>query len=225
MGPQNCPSLLLNADYRPINLFPLALWNWQDTVTAVLAERVDVVEEYDLEVRSSGSLARGQFTMRLPSVLALKVYQRQDRPAPFTRAGVMLRARGMCAYCTRKLTYRELTFDHVIPQSTGGKSSYMNVVAACSDCNAKKANKPLRNSGLTLMHKPYVPTRQQLNDLALRDLPLAREKLHPTWFAYLGMTADPNDTSVKRFARTEAAFPADMTDAAYWGVELIEGES
>ena len=47
-----CPALVLNADYRPLSYYPLSLWCWQDTIKAVFLERVNILEEYDREVRS-----------------------------------------------------------------------------------------------------------------------------------------------------------------------------
>ena len=37
----------------------------------------------------------------------------------------------------------ELTFDHVIPRSSGGTTRWDNVVAACSPCNLRKGSKSL----------------------------------------------------------------------------------
>ena len=49
--PDNCPALVLNADYRPLSYFPLSLWSWQDAIKAVFLERVHILEEYDRTVR------------------------------------------------------------------------------------------------------------------------------------------------------------------------------
>ena len=62
------PALALNADFRPLNYFPLSLWSWQDTVKAVWSDRVTIISEYDQQI-SSPSLK-----MKLPSVIALKKY-------------------------------------------------------------------------------------------------------------------------------------------------------
>ena len=32
---ESCPSLVLNADFRPLSYFPLSLWSWQETIKAV----------------------------------------------------------------------------------------------------------------------------------------------------------------------------------------------
>ena len=62
------PALVLNADFRPLSYFPLSVWSWQDAVKAVFLDRVNIVSEYDDEVHSPS------FSMRLPSVIALKQY-------------------------------------------------------------------------------------------------------------------------------------------------------
>ena len=64
----DCPALVLNADFRPLSYFPLSLWSWQDSVKAVFLDRVNIISEYENEVRSP------TFAMRLPSVIALKQY-------------------------------------------------------------------------------------------------------------------------------------------------------
>src|SRR5271157_5584475 len=85
LSPENCPALVLNADYRPLSYFPLSLWPWQEAVKAVFLERVNILSEYDRVVHSPG------FQMRLPSVIALKKYIAPARRPAFTRFNVFLR--------------------------------------------------------------------------------------------------------------------------------------
>ncbi len=47
-------------------------------------------------------------------------------------------ARGVCHYCGRKTPPAELTMDHVVPISRGGKSVKGNVVPCCKECNNNK---------------------------------------------------------------------------------------
>ena len=47
-------------------------------------------------------------------------------------------ARGQCHYCRRPFPPRDLTMDHIVPMSRGGKSTRGNVVPACKVCNNKK---------------------------------------------------------------------------------------
>jgi 5-methylcytosine-specific restriction protein A len=46
--------------------------------------------------------------------------------------------RGRCYYCGKSFPPRQLTMDHIVPLSRGGKSKKGNVVTACKDCNNKK---------------------------------------------------------------------------------------
>ena len=109
--PHGRPALVLNADYRPLSYYPLSLWPWQEVVKAVFLDRVDVIAEYDHVVRSPST------EFRLPSVIALRDFVRQDRPPAFTRFNVFLRDGFQCAYCGAQ---DQLTFDHVTPRSKGG---------------------------------------------------------------------------------------------------------
>ena len=111
------PALVLNADFRPLNYFPLSLWSWQDAVKAVCLDRVTIVSEYDCSISSPS------MEMKLPSVIALKEYVPQMRNPAFTRFNVFLRDRFTCQYCGEGHAASDLTFDHVVPRSRGGANN------------------------------------------------------------------------------------------------------
>ena len=46
--------------------------------------------------------------------------------------------KGTCYYCNREVGRGNLTMDHIVPLSRGGKSKKGNIVPACKDCNNKK---------------------------------------------------------------------------------------
>ena len=127
-SPDSCPALVLNADFRPLSYFPLSLWPWQEAVKAVFMDRVNIISEYDRVVRSPS------FEMRLPSVVSLKEFIPQARRPAFTRFNVFLRDRFCCQYCGEHLPTHELTFDHLVPRSRGGRTCWENVVTACQYC-------------------------------------------------------------------------------------------
>ena len=140
---RNCPALVLNADFRPLSYFPLSLWPWQEAIKAVFLDRVNIIADYDRVVRSP------TFEMRLPSVISLKEYIPSARRPAFTRFNVFLRDRFTCQYCGERLPTQELTFDHVVPRSRGGRTTWTNVVTACSVCNLRKGHQlpqPLRHA-------------------------------------------------------------------------------
>jgi 5-methylcytosine-specific restriction endonuclease McrA len=72
------------------------------------------------------------------------------------------RDRYVCAYCGGLFpNYNNLSRDHIVPKSKGGENSWMNVVTACKDCNAKKGHKLLKECGLELLYVPYVPNHYE----------------------------------------------------------------
>jgi len=172
------PALVLNADFRPLSYYPLSLWPWQEAVKAVFAERVTILAEYDARVRSQ------RMALRIPSVVVLKDYVKPQKRVAFTRFNLFLRDEFCCQYCGAR---SELTFDHVLPRSRGGVTSWENVVAACAPCNLRKANKSLRQAGMALRHAPRVPDAEHMNTMGRRFPP---GHLHESWLDFLYWDAE-----------------------------------
>lgn len=170
---ETCPALVLNADYRPLSYYPLSLWCWQDAVRAVFLDRVNIVSEYERSVTSPS------FSMRLPSVVSLKSYIKPVRTPAFTRFNVFLRDRFTCQYCGAK---EDLTFDHVIPRSKGGLTTWQNVVTACSPCNLRKGDKLPEQVAMLPFRKPFTPDVQDLHSNGRMFPP---NYLHESWIDYL----------------------------------------
>lgn len=80
------------------------------------------------------------------------------RPAAYSRESLLRRDAHRCAYCGRAAK----TVDHIVPQSRGGKWTWLNTVAACSACNGRKANRTPEEAGMRLLIEPYVPTRAEV---------------------------------------------------------------
>ncbi len=171
-----CPALVLNADFRPLSYFPLSLWSWQDSVKAVFLDRVNIVSLYDHVVRSPS------FEIRLPSVIALKEYVPSARRPAFTRFNVFLRDRFCCQYCGAAFPTHELTFDHVVPRSKGGRTIWTNVVTACSSCNLLKGSYMPHECGMHPLTRPYQPSAFQLQENG-RAFPPGF--LHESWRDFL----------------------------------------
>jgi len=153
----HCPALVLNADHNPLSLLPLSTWHWEAAVSAVVADRVDVVAEYDRSARSPSR------SMRLPSVIALRIYQDLERPAPLRRINLYILYGGRCAYCGKAAPTEEMTFDHILPRARGGLSSYRNLALACLVCNLRKGCRTPGEAGMRPWQEPRHPTLAELN--------------------------------------------------------------
>ena len=170
------PALILNANFRPLNYYPLSLCSWQDSIKAVFLNRVSVIENYDQEVHSP------TVSLKLPSVVALKSYIVPKQKPAFTRFNVFLRDNFTCQYCLNKFSANELTFDHLIPRSLNGKTEWNNVISACTSCNLKKGRRLLKNTDMNLTKMPTRPTSIQLQNNG-RNFP--PNFLHESWRDYL----------------------------------------
>lgn len=178
------PALVLNADYRPLSYYPLSLWPWQEAVKAIFRDTVRVISEYDRVVRSPTA------EFKLPSVLVLNEYIPSRRTPAFTRFNVFLRDEWNCQYCGDKFRTQALTFDHVIPRSKGGHTSWENIVTACQCCNTRKGDKLPKDCNMHPMHKPYEPTVYELQERGKKFPP---GFLHKSWEDYLYWDSELED--------------------------------
>ena len=170
------PALVLNSDFQPLSYYPLSLCSWQDAIKAVFLERVSVIENYEQVVHSPS------ISFKLPSVVALKNFVMQHRRPVFTRFNVFLRDNFTCQYCYQRYSANELTFDHLVPRYLNGRTTWNNVVSACTSCNLKKGRRLLKNSGMKLKKMPARPTSVQLQNNG-RNFP--PNFLHKSWRDYL----------------------------------------
>ena len=175
---RNHPALVLNADYRPLSYYPLSLWPWQEAIKAAVLDRVEIVAVYDEVARSPST------SIRIPSVVVLKDYVQPQKRVAFTRFNLFLRDEFCCQYCGAR---GDLTFDHVVPRSRGGVTSWENVVAACSSCNLRKGNRSLKHSGLTLRRPARQPGSEELRNQGRKFPP---GHLHQSWTDYLYWDAE-----------------------------------
>ena len=181
------PALILNADYRPLSYFPLSLWPWQEAIKAVYLKRVNVAAEYEEVVRSE------KLTLPLPSVIVLKNYVVPTKAVPFTRATLFLRDEFTCQYCGYK--GKDLTFDHVVPKSRGGKTRWDNVVAACQSCNLRKAAKTTSQAGFKLKKLPTKPSPEVLLNKGKKFPP---SDMHKSWNDFLYFEKDFDRNNLKK---------------------------
>ena len=128
-------TLLLNADGNPLSVAPLSTLTWQESIKLVWLDRINVLEWHkDWQVHSPN------ITMTVPSVMMVREYVKRRTNTSFNRSNVYLRDNYICQYCKQMFGHKDLTLDHVIPKSKGGKTEWSNIVSACRKCNNDKAS-------------------------------------------------------------------------------------
>lgn len=118
--------------------------------------------------------------LKVPRVIRLTRYDRVPRfTMRFSRKNLFARDAHQCQYCGETPGATRLSFDHVVPRSRGGGTSWENVVCCCFDCNARKGNKTPSEAGMSLLKPPRKPTHN----------PILREKLanpkYASWRSFL----------------------------------------
>jgi len=128
-------TLLLNADGNPLSVAPLSTLTWQESIKLVWLDRINVLEWHE-----NWQVHSPNITMTVPSVIMTREFVKQRVNTSFNRSNVYLRDNYICQYCKQMFSYKDLTLDHVIPKSKGGKTEWSNIVSACRKCNNDKAS-------------------------------------------------------------------------------------
>jgi hypothetical protein len=158
---ENTQVVLLNADYSPLGLI-----TWKKAQKLIEKGKVDVVKFTDIVI----GVVDKTIKRYLPKVIRLVKMIRQiyKTKVPLNKKNVYTRDGFKCAYCGA--TGVKLSWDHIIPQSKGGKTTYENLVTACIPCNNKKDNKSCEEVRMYPKVKAYEPTINEFIRIQVRKL-------------------------------------------------------
>lgn len=158
------PCLVLNRNWQPITFLPVqtAIVNVMRDMASVLDVQDYLLltfEEWTELPRDTGRWIRTPSkSIAAPEVVVLKRYgERPPRKVVFNRPNLYKRDAFTCQYCGSALPSQDLTIEHVFPRSRGGPTSWENCVAACEECNARKADKTPTEAGMKLRTVPARP--------------------------------------------------------------------
>ena len=142
--------LILDSDLKPLGLAP-----WRRALADIIAGRVKVLKYYaDQSIRCVGGAARLPSIVKFVGPTSDKYVRHEPK---FNRANVWQRDGGACCYCDQPVPRLEFTYDHVLPISKGGKTTWENIVTCCAPCNTRKAAMSPDIAGMPLLRTPYRP--------------------------------------------------------------------
>jgi 5-methylcytosine-specific restriction endonuclease McrA len=168
-------TLLLSQGYEPISVI-----SWRKAICLLTLGKVEVVETYEHNIRSV------QLVFKMPAVVRLlRAFRRHPKQVKFSRQNVLARDRWRCQYCGAKKPSDELTYDHVIPRSRGGKTNWDNIVTACVSCNARKANRTPEQAGMRLLKPPRRPAW-----VPIFTIQISRSSMPEAWRDYCYWTGE-----------------------------------
>jgi 5-methylcytosine-specific restriction endonuclease McrA len=111
-----------------------------------------------------------RFQIAVPRIVRLLIYDKLPRQdVKFNRRNIYARDGNRCQYCGKRMPTTELSLDHVVPRSQGGRSTWENIVCCCVKCNVKKGGRTPEQAHLHLIVKPVKPRRSPVINLRLAD--------------------------------------------------------
>jgi 5-methylcytosine-specific restriction endonuclease McrA len=164
--PESLRTLILNADGYPLATWPLSIVTAREAIEKLWLDRAYVVETWEDAFFHSPST-----TIAVPKAMMLREFAKTGNTPKFCRASIYLRDRYICQYCGERFERPDLTFDHVVPRSRGGRTVWENIVSSCIPCNARKDQRTIRESGMTPLAWPRQPTTMELRRAGLELLP------------------------------------------------------
>ncbi len=177
--------LVLNRSFQPINTLStkravakLSKNNGDDY-------KVEVVAEYDEFYIHKGK------NYNYPAIIVFKHTQSFDRNkklfASFNRRAIWERDDRSCQYCSKSISFKEMTWDHVHPKSKGGQTNWTNLVTCCKKCNTKKSDLSLEASGMKLSKKPHpVYLNSSIHQMIIERMKNKVRKIpHESWKMFI----------------------------------------
>ena len=99
-----------------------------------------------------------RLAIAVPRVIRLLRYTgRPQREIRLTRRNIHARDLFRCHYCGTRFSPRDLTVDHIVPRSLGGRDTWDNLVTACVLCNSRKGGRTPQGANMRLHRKPTKP--------------------------------------------------------------------
>lgn len=100
------------------------------------------------------------------------------------RRDIYNRYAGHCAYCGKKIEFDDMTIDHILPQSKGGKDTPENTVPACQLCNNQKADRSVEEFREFIADLQDVLDENKQYRLAIRYKKVVPVKPNPVTFYF-----------------------------------------
>lgn len=157
--------LVLNRSWRPVTTTTVRHAMGLAFTGAARFLRVETWELLDIDAWATlpvgdddPALHSVHLTLAVPEITVLTRFNDVPDPSPaFSRQTLYRRDMHTCQYCARRIDHHELSIDHVLPRSRGGRTTWENCVLACLRCNRRKANRMPEEAGLRLLRPPRRP--------------------------------------------------------------------
>jgi len=110
------------------------------------------------------------FEIEVPKIIRLLGYDKLPQSnVKFNRRNIFARDENRCQYCGKRFPMSELSLDHIVPKAHNGRTTWTNIVCACTECNKRKGGRTPVQAGMKLIRKPLKPKHSPILSLKLRS--------------------------------------------------------
>lgn len=107
--------------------------------------------------------------IEIPKIIRLLLYDKLPQSnVKFNRRNIFARDENKCQYCGKRFPTSELSLDHILPKAYNGKTTWTNIVCACTECNKRKGGRTPEQARMKLIRKPAKPKHSPVLSLKLR---------------------------------------------------------
>lgn len=110
------------------------------------------------------------YEIEVPKIIRLLFYDKVPQSnVKFNRRNIFARDENKCQYCGQRFPTSELSLDHIVPKAYNGKTTWTNIVCACTECNKRKGGRTPEQAGMRLIQKPVKPRHSPILSIKLRS--------------------------------------------------------
>lgn len=151
--------IVLNGDYTFLNTV-----NWKRAMCLWMKGKTEILKYSNNTLRvANGSEIKVPLVMRLIKIIRM-IYKNK---VPYSKKNIMIRDGHECLYCG---AIKDLTIDHIIPTSRGGKTTFENCITACRPCNNSKGSRTPNEAKMFLRKIPTTPTISEFFRIKMKNL-------------------------------------------------------
>lgn len=163
--------LLLNRSY-----FPIQIITKNKAIKLLFKRKAEAISD-SMEVLNFAEINLKDF----PKVVRLLDYSGIPVSAKLSKRNILKRDGYRCAYCGNVFPAKELTVDHIIPKSRGGKFSWQNLITSCVKDNNKKGSRTPEEANMKLLFQPRIPSKMEI----LREIVSSNTDCFEVWSKFM----------------------------------------
>lgn len=151
--------IVLNYDYRFLNTVSL-----RKAIKYIITKKAEIIKTTSEIIKNCDKTVEIKYPLVVRLIKMVRIVFKSK--VPFSKKNIMARDGFKCQYCESTMN---LSIDHIVPSSRGGKSIWENCVTACRKCNNSKGSRTPNEAKMKLLKIPSQPTIMEFVLLKMKN--------------------------------------------------------